>query len=392
MHSKETSINSQNYYSTGVQRVVIKLNQLGINVPEDALRVKPPRYYWSQDKISNIEYAAMDWFTGRDYEQAQTLIHFREQPQTNWHVIHWLDDFGFFGNITDQLMCRSLLDAIALIIEGADLEPLHLTAFRREGDSVVVQFGDGDKLRIEPIRIEPFNLAVRNRVQTAFKGIRQVNIDFLLGNATKLPGFKGREFINDIETLNPDMPMLLGFPGNWVYAMRNALKQIGIQVKQSEAQELVAAFFGAANWHQLVKHQDQLNDSMLPVCVAVKLEGNWSNSFYSSPEEAIFATGIALNDYPEPVVIHHFAPCLDSRRVNIWASTKEDMSKTDPMKLYSVPNCIECGGNDYCGDVGIEKPESLNIAKTILEDLSCGKTPEYDGTRSLREALRSRWW
>lgn len=346
MYPNDSAIHSGNYYTTGVKRVLAKLLEFGVKVPSNALEY-PLLDYQPMQKFTNIEHAMLDWFEGRDYKQAQSLIHFK-QPINDWHVICVIDQDHQLREVTDRMICPTLLDAVAAIIFGADNDASRIEC-ENIGDSIVVAVDGIDTVRIDPLSLEPFNLSIRDRVRTAFKGARDLDRGYLMSYASKLPGFKDASFTSERPRINPDALMFLGYPSNWSLAMRNALKQVDIDVKQNQAQELAAVFFGAANWHQLIKHQDELNSLMMPVDVMVKSTDGERHNFYCTTEEAVFAVGNAIKSYPKQVTINHLGLTLSNERVFIMASDGEPAMTALGNELnFSLPeNCIESGGNDY---------------------------------------------
>lgn len=342
----DSSTHSGNYYVPGTQRVLAKLADLGVAVPAKALAYPE----WGRQMLAEftyLEHAMLDWFCGRDYEQAQSLIHF-SAPRDEWHVIYVLDDDKCPFELSHQMVAPSLLDALGAVVDSCRRDKVTLGHCRKEGPNVVAVIDGIDVLRIEPIQLEPFNLSVRNRVQAAFKGVRRGDLPATARAAACLPGYRDTLVRFDLSPpLLPDSDLLFGFTGNWVVAMRNALKQVGIEVKQSQAQELVAVFFGAGSWHQLIKHRDTLNGSQAPVMVSVETSDTVQCKYYRTTEEAIFATGFVLKNYPEPVVIRNFDASLDRHRVLLEASRLRDMPAEHSAIYRNIPYCIVCGYNDY---------------------------------------------
>lgn len=381
MHDQTTPITSGNYYTWGTKRVLAKLIQLGVHVPEQALK-HPDRGMREglSPSYTYLEHAVMDWFDDRDYTQAQGLIHYRP-ARGEWHVIEEIDgaqEYLLPEGVTPGMLCPTLLDALAAVIDGCDRDLNRLAECRKEGDSVVVVIEGKEALRINPVRIEPFDLAKRDRVRQTFKGVRQKDSVPLLSGATRLPGFKGLEAAYQERDMNPNLGMLLGFPGNWAYAMRNALKQVGIEVKLSLAQELAAVLFGASDWHQIVKHQDEVNDSMAPVAMSLKTAQGWQRRYFQTTEEAIFGTGNILKNYHEPVVIDRFDLSLDHTRVIISAVKRSDFEARKDRFTF-VSSCIKCGGNDYWSLQDDGAPKLMKSAMRLLARINEDRAPTAAG-------------
>lgn len=367
MSYDEYSVGSGNYYASGVKRVVSKLTDMGIEVPKQALEYPKPE---SRPRLSQafmyIEHAVMDWFTDRDYTQAQALIHF--QPASDeWHAIYAIDDGNQPIDLANGTLCPTCLDALGAIIIGCEGETERIDHCRMVDDDIIVIIDGEEAFRIEPVHVEPFDLSARDRVQNTFKGMRQGSTAWALSHAVKLPGFSNMEAENkDLDT-NPRLGMFLGFPRNWAIAMRSALKQVGIKVKQSQAQELAAVFFGASNWHQLIKYQDVPNERMAPVELAFKTQGQEHFRYYRTTEEAIFAVGKILENYPEPVVIQKFRLSLNDERAVIYASTLQawQSRKHD----YSLNQAfLRSGSSDYCTQSD-STAEETELAQQLLGEI-----------------------
>lgn len=370
MLNSKSSVHAGNYYSYGVKRVVEKLAAMDIAVPAEALsfpkRSAPGALH---PDFSFLEHAIMDYFTDRDYDQAQALIHFRA-PSHEWHVIYVLDEEEDTGSITHGMICSSLLKAIESVVLSCESSGKEVDGYHKDGSAVIVSMSGHPVLRIEPVIVEPFNLAIRDRVRSAFKGVRYMDQPAIMSSADKLPGFKSATADRVHQSGNQSVGMLLGFPSNWSLSMRKALSLVGIDIKLNQAQELAAVFFGASNWHQLVKHQDEPNGDTAPVCVSVLRDGEWNHVFYCTPEEALFATGRAIENYPEPIAMQVPSVSLHQERVLVFASTTlSEVQAREHSQHYFAPDCIECGVNDYFDTYYDGTEASLEEASKILAGL-----------------------
>lgn len=384
MHAAATApaIHSGNYYTPGVERVLAKLSAMDIAVPQEAL--KPPKHQGLGEPLvqfSRLEHAILDWFEGRDYEQAQALIHYRP-PRDEWQVIRILDDENCPSQVTPDMLCPTRAAALSAVVYACDADSVRIDGCRQDKEALIVTIGGKDTLRIESIDLEPFDCAVRNRVRTAFKGVRRID-SATFSRAARLPGFAGcfddgPEF-RALSTA--DGCLLFGFPSNWALAMRNALKQVGIAVKHSQAQELVAVFFGASNWHQLVRHQDEPNEGCEPVALAYDTPAGRQERYYRSPEEAIFGLGNVLKSYPEAVECTEFALTLDNRRVVFFGAKQREREAVVQAGAYLCPSCIECAGNDYWAPEIHGAPAFMEAAHLLLADVA--KKPQHASSLGL---------
>lgn len=337
-HHPSSSVHSGNYYTAGASRVVAKLKKLGIPIPDGVLSA--PRRVGN---FSPLEHAVMDWFSSNDYDQAQALVH-RKEASRQWYIITIQDFDRTPPELSDGMLCPSIKDAVTAVLLQCDQSLVRVETARQENGGIVFVIDGHDTIQIQPITLEPFNLEIRDRVRNAFKGLRQ-HLDDFYGRLKRLPGYKGIAFEGKPEH-SPNGGMLLGFPGNWALAMRNALEQVGIAVKQSQAQELVAVFLGASDWHQLVRHEDDPALSAVPVAVAIA----GRRTFYHTTEEAIFATGkhIEHHDIGATLTpIQQGGMSFYRNTLALSLAKKSELESMDPMDRPFCPAYIQTGANDY---------------------------------------------
>ena len=384
MSQSDASVHSGNYYTFGTTRVLEKLSAMGVSVPDSALSVPATDgRFDAPSEFRVIDLAMFDWFADRDYEQAQALLH-ANSPMRDWYAIFPVDEQQSVSEISPGMLCPSLLDAVGAIVNACELNVERLDRLERKGNEIIAFIGGQPMLRIVPVPIEPFDVAIRDRVRTAFKGICSTDFAGILSRASRLPGF-------DAATANQKLSMragaatgsmLLGFPGNWAFAMRNALEQVGIEVKQSQAQELAAVFFGANSWHQLVKHRDRLNDCNVPVeLVVTSPDGHQDSRYFHSTEESLFAAFRAMGAYPEPVVLQHLGPNLSGHRVMVWTSPRRLVEGLNSYQASLADFCIECGSTDYWSLDDRASPTVKPLAQALLESI------KTEGTASATDVL-----
>lgn len=363
------AIHAGNYYSVGAARVVAKLTALGVTVPSEATQVPPFDGFGKPSvEFTRIEHAMLDWFEGRDYDQAQALIHYNAFHNSA-HVIRILDEENCPSEVSNDMICPTLADAVAAVIYGCDRDTVSLDEVHRDSDGVIAVINGVRTLRIEAIECEPFNLAVRDRVRTAFKGVRDYDFKAILDRAARLPGLANIAAPDwEGRPARVDAGLLFGFPGNWALAMRSALKQVGVVVTQSQAQELVAVFFGASSWHQLIKHRDQLNSATRPVGVCIN-EPESRQRFYHTPEEALFAVATAAKKHTEPLAVSTIGLSFDKHRLAVALTTQRTYNETAPTDLLLNTQAIESGMNDYWAAMDYAEPAHFDAALELCAKL-----------------------
>lgn len=370
--SNSPAVHAGNYYTSGLERVLAKLSAMGVHVPQSALEKANRRGVRKHAyAFRAIELAMLEWFEGRDYLQAQALIHYRP-PQSQWQVIRVLDERRCPSEISFDMLCPTREDALGAVLQACDGDAVHVHDSPGEGEALIVNIAGSDVLKIEPITLEPFDRDARDRVRTAFKGVRSRDPVKIRARAARLPGFGDLRYERPASDVarSPAECLLLGFPTNWAFAMRSALKQVGVDVKQSQAQELAAVFFGAGSWHQLIAHDDESNEGCWPVRVAYETPAGPREQYYQSPEEAIFAVGAILRSYPEEVVCTDFSLAPDQRRVMFYGVTQRELAAT-PSGSLDCPTCITCGNSDYWY---MKRDGDQALEEAVVQLLETGET------------------
>lgn len=345
------AVHAGNYYGAGTIRVIEKMKAVGIDFTE-SITVTPPKKANEFYGFSPLQHALMDYFEGRDYNQAQRLIHYSAAETSRSNVDDWYavycDDGGVL-NIADCSLAKTELDAVAAIIETCDQQSVLISKCEYVDGHLVFLAGGKEVARVEKIQFEPFSLDIRNRVRTTLKGVRTLGDHIAKASRIKrLPGFDSATFIQDaIEIAQNNEPrgcFFLGFPNNWALAMKESLSTLGIGVKLSQAQELTAVFFGANSWYQLVMRVDE-PICTVPCVVSDLSEGTPKRLFYRTTEEAIFSCGQQIKSCKKEVVISAVELSFGDYLAIIWATAPEQVEQ------IFIEAIIECGSNDILDEV-----------------------------------------
>ncbi|MYM92821.1 hypothetical protein [Duganella vulcania] len=367
----QSAVHAGNYYRWGSRRLLSKLTALGLEVPSAALEVVPHNQFFEVlSGYTKLDHALMDWFGKRDYTQAQALIHYRPAPQ-EWFLIRELIEDNWRRSVGCETLFASLNDAIACVVADCDSNVQRLESVRKEGGSICVKINGVDTCKIERVLPQPFDVSVRDRVRSAIKGVREHDTLGLLRRAQRLPGFSNLNFSAHFRATShrEDSCLLFGFPTNWAVAMRSALKQVGIQVRQSQAQELVAVFFGASNWHQLVKHQDCINAGNHPIAVDVDADHGKQQRFYWTAEEAFFAVGGVLHSYPEPLVVTDFSLNLFKSQIAVAACSRHEYDAKEFYEKVFCASRVASRQTDYHAAADHSTDGQIEAAQRIVESL-----------------------
>ena len=390
MASAEPNADSHfgNYYLSGSRRILKKLSDFGIAVsPAATASSKPPEHFaadndrgrgWGPTAFLPIEHALMDWFDSRDYRQAQALIHHKPFTQ-DWHTISFLSEDAVSPRLTDDTLCPSQLDAMACVLDACDRDGLIVTQCRQEGSDTIVEIGGVETVRIQPVTYEPFDLLTRDRVRKEFKHVRSHDRTQAIKAALKLPGYRPDMMSDFVDEwgfpIRRNGNLFLGFPSNWTYAMRQALGRFGTKAAQHQEQELVAVFFGASDWHQLTKHQDSLNNSVIPIALRVTSPNAAAQRlFFYTTEEAIFRAGVEAGKIPEPVELTTLSTSIIHQNASICVATKraiaigvaEAEANATWMPLVDVEYVIDSTSNDIWEIDQYASEDTTLAAKNLL--------------------------
>lgn len=312
MHTHQSTVHGGNFYAAGLDRVRVKLASYGIAVPTEALQF-PPDDPGAQPlvRFTRLDHAMLDWFAGRDYEQAQALVHF-QSPSKAWCVVRADNPDLRPHELDPRTIAPDPVTALAGVIWACDRSAIRIDGCARQGDTIVVLAKGETLARIEALQCEPFALAARDRVRVAFKGVRSRDNGLIRKRAQRIPGLSALEWSVATSTHNVGC-QLFPAPGSWAIAMRGALGQVGIVVKQHQAQELAAVYFGASDWHQLVRHQDEVHAGLVPIGVSCQREdGSLERKHYWTAEEAVFAVGRFAQQNPNARWVRYFGPAFSS--------------------------------------------------------------------------------
>ena len=378
MHKSNQPIDQHNYYRSGIDRVIGQLRQIDASVPDAALRRVPtmPEEILSVSGLpespafSPLDHAIMNRFEGRDYLLAQQLLHPTKIGSNEWHAIGFPDPETPSPTL-DFVLSPSLLDATAVAISHCDKSGTRIDAVESDGTKVVFWASKTVAASICPIDFEPFSLQKRDRVRFAFKHVRNhSNPELLHARLKKIPGFENTGFSVPFYERTPrDGCLLFGYPSNWAAEMKNALEDVEIAVKLHQAQDLVATFFGAASWHQLISHQDDEMRVLVPTCVSWGDEKGRQHRYFKTAEEAIYAVGQIIGASHEDIVVDHLSLTLSNYPATLSCAKKNDFEAADGHDRYLLTHCIESGWNDVesaadCSDGVVVTAERLLRAIT----------------------------
>lgn len=369
-----SQILSEDDNSVGARRIADKLTALGINYPESIL-TRPPQKpsefpgFTEFPGLSPLENALLDRFVDRDYAMATRLI-FGQTTEEDWHTID-IDSTDALPNyLSDCQLFTSLEEAIAVVVQACDKDGVSIDRLEPVSDDGVVQVIIEGKsaVKILPVPFEPYMKENRDRVRSALKHLRDTDPpDQLTSRLRGLPGFAKIKFGEQFIHRRLAGSLLLGFPTNWAGAMRSALAEVGIDVKQHQAQEVAAALFGAASWHQLVQHDHDARSALHPVVTHWRdINGLNRRAFYRTTEEAIFALGKRIVAFSGDLVLDHFD--LSLRRSALTVNCRERTSTGE------LEGPFQTGWEDIGGDPP-PSPSLLAAARRIMVALQAGERP-----------------
>ena len=382
MSSPKQPIDQHNYYRSGIDRVIVLLRHMNVPLADTVLRriatmsedVVAQSGLAESPAFSPLDHAIMDRFEGRDYLLAQQLLHPSKVGSNGWHTIAFPENPNEQGGV-DYVLSPSLLDATAVAIDQCDRTGSRIDAVESSGSTLALRSGQRVAATISPIQFEPFSLANRDRVRAAFKHIRvHSNPELLHSRLKKIPGFErvGFHLPKYLNRPANEGCLLFGYPSNWAGAMRSALADVDISVKLHQAQELVACFFGAASWHQLVAHQDDEMPVLVPTCVAWGKTDHRQHRYYRTTEEAIYAAGQVIGAERVDVVVDYLSLTMSNYPATFSCAERSVFDAMPEEMPDFLRHHIESGWNDVqdassCPDGVVAAAERLLRAVSSKE-------------------------
>lgn len=269
---------SENSFAAGAARILAKLQSSGIPTPNGEV----------------LEDALLDRFSDRDWTYAQALL--AAQDKNDWHYVFFPVGSPFIDRLDSVLLAPNREAALGCCLENLDLHRLFDAAIHATSDGCTITRDNRLLAKIARVSFEQSNLEAISRAEKSLKGFRSgYDPQYLKARLDGLPGYKEVAF--DVASRWQSQgsgALLLASPSNWVNAMIDLLTRLSISVKRHQAQELVAVFFGAATWHQLVTHQSEPRCWVSPTMVTTNYEDPNAWQFFRTPSEAVFAFGRGL--------------------------------------------------------------------------------------------------
>jgi hypothetical protein len=316
-------------YEAGAARVQAKLAALGLPQAHPEL----------------LYNGLLDRFDTPDWMLSAALL--SSTDPSDWHAIAFPEGSPIQGH--EDIVCAAsdANAALGYCLELMDIERVFPTEARPVRDGVAFFRGSQLLVSVQRIKFEPYQPAIRGRVENAFKGLRVFgNDDRLIARAKTLPGFAEASY--DLEDqarprARPEGRLLLPYPTNWVVAVRELMTSLSIPVKQHQAQELVAAFFGAASWHQLVRHQNEDRCWLTPCSVYDHDFDLSRRRYYKTAAESAYAFGLALKGQTQrALVIESFSAFLSNNGLYIAAYLEgADKASSSPVLACSGSIVVE---------------------------------------------------
>lgn len=325
------------YYTAGATRVLDKLAALGLAQPD----------------LNLLFEGLLDRFEGRDWLLACALL--SANDPSDWHAIAFPLTSPIQSHGNPVCLASDANLALSYCLEQMDRDRVFPTEIRPELNGAAIYRGDDVIAQIRRIRFKESATATRGRVEKAFKGLRSLgDQELLVARLKTLPGFANTEFDLPTEThATPDGCLLIPYPGNWAKAIRDLLGSFAIPIKLHQAQEVVAAFFGASSWHQLTANQGDLRCWLTPCCVTSSYHDLSQWQFYRTTAESVYAFGIALKEIQIPTKIMSAGILSSYMNVSITAYDKdvshEEYCEAEPLLTCESPVVVDVDENlGYC--------------------------------------------
>jgi len=256
-------------------------------------------------ELSNLYPVIVECLDYQDFEYGYAIL---SPSKPDWQAI-------LMGSAISQMVQdsfdaltveRTKTEAMAATLEALDRSFQTPTALSSGKDKIEFYAGDEVIASIVPMCFEEVNVVGRQRVVSVFKGIRQHHDARLAKRLKNIPGFEG--ITTDSVSVGYG-GLLLPSAANFAIALREDLeKELNIQLKQHQAQEIIARAFGAKNWATFVaKEEENTNDLWIPTVLFIhNKEGDVGDPpeylTFRTPADAIWALGQRIKHHPVPLV------------------------------------------------------------------------------------------
>ena len=281
-------------------------------------------------------------------------------------------------NITDNLP-----EAIGFVIKEIDRTRVYPTAVTVVVDTIEFFSNDGLIARVEPMVFDDVSPQQRKRGESVLRGIRHFGeTERLHARLRDLPGLEllssYRHDDGDSDTFGPTIHKT---SANLCLAMRRSLKETcGVDVKQSLAQDLVAAFFGVKSWQHLIANAHQKRVWTQPVSVVRKDEtaNQYELKHYRTAGEALWAFAQTFRSWRgEPLVAACGGCSGESDALNMFThkpgETGSPIQAFQTETLYSHPlQLVDCD-DAYLKEASAIVSVHTQMEAKLRERLGIGK-------------------
>lgn len=239
--------------------------------------------------VEQLETVVFDYFDDRDFALCSALLN---PPSEGWHSWRIGDAaVGLESDYDEWNTCPSLGESLAAaraMLLSYRLRPDAIAC--HEDGSIVVSGGGMPLITIAPIEFSTAPDEMTTRVERALAGDRRRGDGSRV--TARLREVHGLSALvtQDDDGRKPFGATLLPLPSTLATQMRTALQDVlDLQVKQHEAQEIVAAMLGAPSWHALATPNHRIcwkQPAMLTLRNPAQQEEIESVRWYRTEQEA----------------------------------------------------------------------------------------------------------
>lgn len=316
-------------------------------------------------RLADVHNLILDHFEREDFIWARRLLSPDHTP--TWQSV-------YVGPGSEDLRSRhdnynvaeSQVEALGFLLEEIDHLRLEVTEVTLDPNLIEIQGPEGLIARVEPIAFEPSNPTIQSRVERSLKGLQLYGQQIkTVSELRSIPGLQSL-LQPDEERGTPSGTALIKTPASFAALLRRLLDtHLDVHVKQHQAQELIASFFGASNWQQLIRHADEDRCWYCPAAVAVN-DGDHqiykSLRYFRNAAMGLWALGETVKHWDGAMIEGYYSHTTHGIPYIPFKVTKERTSSrstidTDPLalSLYGPPV------------VSAEGQESFDAAIAILQ-------------------------
>ena len=244
--------------------------------------------------------AVLDYFEDNDFYLAARILG-KITVSQDWHYVEVGLNSPFIDSMDFVNMSDSLASAIGSVISVIDSDHQYPDAITVNGNAIEFHSNGELMFRVGKVEFTEVDQGMSARCAKLFKGIKRYGDDARISK--RLQSIPMLESIDCDSYRKNDVPRgqaMLAMVENYPVFLRAMLSErFNIEIKQSQALEIVAEMFGAKSWHVMKSAAEAMQSAKSPIMVYVVNGEENLFSYYRSNSEAIIGFTEQLRNHPE---------------------------------------------------------------------------------------------